>query len=601
MRCSLLATLPFAAVAIAHARETALPCKAHSTRHDDVTEPETRSDLLIQKMLGDTALSRSVTRSGCHANIAASLPSACSSNEGRYLSEADKRNIAISFTVCSMRSALQAIPAECSMWWYQEESTGSGSDDYRVWHWLDEKEVVADQQHLCLSALHRSPQDWTSYNGFLSDASQLCYALRAEHDNKLVRQLYVNATLGQISLLEKLDLREEAQEKRGAVLEAVIIEQQTKFEHTSSVMHTTTETIQQHLLQYEHLSDYLHSSISDIHQGKDDLLDSLRWAIRKQTESATSFVEAHISRIEDQVRVQLSAQLDAIVNKHGSNLQSQYNEAGDMMLAIQEDVHHRTMTLAEQQASHYEAMESSWSALLQFVGQVEGGLQTLSSNVRAIEDALGHSFQVAVKTNALLDDNAANLFLSHQMLEKLATELNRAGEKVVSMEEAFEARIRTRASTLRWGWWRLSLFSGPSVFSINEDWNWVMNFAMRALIILFELSWRLVCYFLSAVCCLLVIPRTSLRTPFARIIDGATTKSRLEDDAEITIGMPVTPIRLPVSTGSLPPSYKSVYSDYASDRPRIVLAPLDQRAASRPRTIEYQWKERGGRARSAPL
>ncbi|ODO07793.1 hypothetical protein I350_03372 [Cryptococcus amylolentus CBS 6273] len=472
--------------------------------------PEPPSELMIHQILGDTALYRSVTRSECHSYIAASLPSACGTSKGKYLAEKDKRDIAISFTACSMRSALQPIPSECSKWSFQDGAAGSIPTVYTFWRW---SEVEEDQQRSCLSALHRSPQDWTSYNGFLSDASQLCHALRGEHDNELVRQLYVNATSGQMSFLNKLDLQSEARENRDAKFEAVLSDQQS----------------------------------------------------------------------------------------HEVDLRHQYEHAGAMMLAIQEEVHHRTVALAEQQASHYETMASSWGTLLQFVGQVEDGLQAMNGNVLEMEEALGHSLQLALHTNTLHVDNAASLALSSQRLENLAAGLDRTSEKLTLLDEKLEARIRSWTSILkRWGA-RVSLISGPSILSVSRDHDWVLGFVIRAMIAFLELSWQLVCYLLSAACCLLVLPRTSLRAPFSRFLENATTNSGLGEDTESIIGTPMTPTRPPDVGLSSPPSYKSVYSNQAWASPRLAFAPVEKRAPFRPRIIEHELKKQFDRARSAPL
>ncbi|ODN79422.1 hypothetical protein, variant 2 [Cryptococcus amylolentus CBS 6039] len=597
MRCLLLLALPPAAAVLAQARNPVPSHQAYDARHQDMN-PEPPSELMIHQILGDTALYRSVTRSECHSYIAASLPSACGTSKGKYLAEKDKRDIAISFTACSMRSALQPIPSECSKWSFQDGAAGSIPTVYTFWRW---SEVEEDQQRSCLSALHRSPQDWTSYNGFLSDASQLCHALRGEHDNELVRQLYVNATSGQMSFLNKLDLQSEARENRDAKFEAVLSDQQSKLEHTASVMHSTAEAVQYSLLQHEHLSKLLHSCVSDIQVGKRDLLETLELAIRTQTESTTSFVETYLARTEIQLRDQLSGQLDDILNKHEVDLRHQYEHAGAMMLAIQEEVHHRTVALAEQQASHYETMASSWGTLLQFVGQVEDGLQAMNGNVLEMEEALGHSLQLALHTNTLHVDNAASLALSSQRLENLAAGLDRTSEKLTLLDEKLEARIRSWTSILkRWGA-RVSLISGPSILSVSRDHDWVLGFVIRAMIAFLELSWQLVCYLLSAACCLLVLPRTSLRAPFSRFLENATTNSGLGEDTESIIGTPMTPTRPPDVGLSSPPSYKSVYSNQAWASPRLAFAPVEKRAPFRPRIIEHELKKQFDRARSAPL
>ncbi|TYJ53081.1 hypothetical protein B9479_006313 [Cryptococcus floricola] len=588
MRCLLLLALPLAAAVLAQARNPVPSHQAYEARHQGI-KPEPPSELMIHQMLGDTALYRSVTRSECHSYIAASLPSACGTSKGKYLAERDKRDSGRYIVYCVLDAfgpatdAFRMLQVVVPRW-----RSGISTDCLHVLALV--RSGGRSATFLFEASREWTPQDWTSYNGFLSDASQLCHALRGEHDNELVRQLYVNATSGQMSLLRKLDLQREARENRDAKFEAVLGDQQSKLEHTASVMHSTAEAVQYSLLQHEHLSKLLHSSVSDIQVGKRDLLESLELAIRTQTESTTSFVETYLARTEIQLR-----------DQHETDLRHQHEHAGAMMLAIQEEVHHRSVGLAEQQASHYETMASSWGTLLQFVGQVEDGLQAMSGNVLEMEQALGHSLQLALHTNTLHVDNAASLALSSQRLENLAAGLNRTSEKLTVLDEKLEARIRSWTSILkRWGA-RVSLISGPSILSVSRDHDWVLGFVIRAMIALLELSWQLVCYFLSAACCLLVLPRTSLRAPFARFLESATTKPGLGEDAESIIGTPITPTRPPDIGRSSPPSYKSVYSSQAWASPRLAFAPVEKRAPFRPRIIEHEFKKQSDRARSAPL
>lgn len=72
--------------------------------------------------------------------------------------------VAISFTLCAMASALQKAPEECAPWVAGNE---------RAAKWFKQTATRSEVQRAkCLSALHRSPQDWTTYNAYFSDASK---------------------------------------------------------------------------------------------------------------------------------------------------------------------------------------------------------------------------------------------------------------------------------------------------------------------------------------------------------------------------------------------------------------------------------------------
>lgn len=98
---------------------------------------------------------------------------------------------------------------------------------------------------LCCRAIHRSPQDWNSYNTFLSDAgelgyptnqtknknssaaAQLCHVLRGQQEIAQARELYTNATMEKIALLKHLKDRDQDRLQRETKLKEYIEHQYT--------------------------------------------------------------------------------------------------------------------------------------------------------------------------------------------------------------------------------------------------------------------------------------------------------------------------------------------------------------------------------------
>ncbi|WVW78198.1 hypothetical protein I302_100149 [Kwoniella bestiolae CBS 10118] len=184
-----------------------------------------------------TSLTRSLSRSECHADIAASLKYSCKSSGGGHesgLSEAGKRGIAISFTICSMRSALQQVPIECGLWHPSEteqdrEEISKTNFEREGDHDL---EYLQTQQAACLG-----PQEWSAYNAYLSDATQLCHALEARKQADLAHTRYLNATLEKISLIKFMKDRETAQLDRERKMdEELAIRSQDLREAASFIM-----------------------------------------------------------------------------------------------------------------------------------------------------------------------------------------------------------------------------------------------------------------------------------------------------------------------------------------------------------------------------
>lgn len=131
--------------------------------------------------------------------------------------------------------------------------------------------------HLCYRAIHRSPQDWNSYNTFLSDASeigytieqtqnenspvtaQLCHALQGQQEVARARELYANATMEKIALLRHLKKKDQDRLQHESKLEEYI-----EHQHTVSVR-------VYHLLNYNLTSSNIGAS-SNFERAEDSLL-----------------------------------------------------------------------------------------------------------------------------------------------------------------------------------------------------------------------------------------------------------------------------------------------------------------------------------------
>ncbi|KAG8952297.1 hypothetical protein FRC04_004725 [Tulasnella sp. 424] len=69
-------------------------------------------------------------------------------------------------------------------------------------------------QAVCVAALSRSPQHWSSYSGYLRDVPQLCFAFRRWHDIDTAHLIQRNTSIEALNLLVLLRGREEAESKR---------------------------------------------------------------------------------------------------------------------------------------------------------------------------------------------------------------------------------------------------------------------------------------------------------------------------------------------------------------------------------------------------
>ncbi|KAJ7600788.1 hypothetical protein C8J56DRAFT_769131, partial [Mycena floridula] len=131
------------------------------------------------------ALGEYSQRSDCFRRAAGLIRVRCSQLE---MDEEERVGAAISMTLCELATAKHHTPPlECN-------SVNN-----------------VDEQSICVGALARSAQFWSSYSGYLREIPQLCFALRRWDDIDAARELYRNATLEKISLLQLLVHREKTE------------------------------------------------------------------------------------------------------------------------------------------------------------------------------------------------------------------------------------------------------------------------------------------------------------------------------------------------------------------------------------------------------
>jgi hypothetical protein len=83
---------------------------------------------------------------------------------------------------------MQTIPSDCESW-YRSEARRESAPSWKIWRNAPEIKsqsarsaclgLVTYPHLFCayIRALHRSPQDWTSYNQYLSDASKFSISI----------------------------------------------------------------------------------------------------------------------------------------------------------------------------------------------------------------------------------------------------------------------------------------------------------------------------------------------------------------------------------------------------------------------------------------
>ncbi|KAF8886580.1 hypothetical protein BD779DRAFT_1441612, partial [Infundibulicybe gibba] len=124
-------------------------------------------------------------RPDCFRRVANLIQQRCAHLE---TDEVERVNAAISMTLCELATAKHySLPLECMPF-----SQDDGSPRIH----LD-----PDARGICVDALARSAQFWSSYSGYLREVPQLCFAFRRWNDIDTAREIYKNVTLEKIALI----------------------------------------------------------------------------------------------------------------------------------------------------------------------------------------------------------------------------------------------------------------------------------------------------------------------------------------------------------------------------------------------------------------
>ncbi|OCF58566.1 hypothetical protein L486_03053 [Kwoniella mangroviensis CBS 10435] len=295
--------LPFAGQVYGKAVNHATGGGSGSGTDTTITFPVSLSDELGESSI--TSLTRSLTRSECHADIAVALKHSCKQgSEGGEsgLTELRKRDIAISFTICSMQSALQHVPVECSSWNPANYNVGTDESD-QMYPGTDDGssdvEHLQEKQTSCLGAIHRSPQEWSSYNAFLSDSTQLCHVLEARKQADIAHSRYVNATMEKIAFLDHMKKREMVQLSRERKLESELDERSRDLREASSYVVFAQKKLQDDIELSLELRQDLRNAFHKLESERIGIWDSFERDVKDRLFEADARYEAMLFDLKD--------------------------------------------------------------------------------------------------------------------------------------------------------------------------------------------------------------------------------------------------------------------------------------------------------------
>ncbi|WWC68171.1 uncharacterized protein I206_102094 [Kwoniella pini CBS 10737] len=420
-----------------------------------------------------TTLTQSLTRSECHANIAATLRRSCNlsnSDKGPGLSELEKRGVAISFTLCSMQSAVQQIPIECEHW--------QPTSAERKGRELDPS-MHQDQQTLCLG-----PQEWSAYNIYLSDSTQLCHFLESRRKSDLAYKQYLDATKEQTELLRLMKERERAQ----------LLRDQDWQKHLQDQAATTKQ-----------MSDFVLKAQQKI---KDDLEVSVE--VREDLQSTLKKLEVERAAVWERIEADMKDRLfeadsrfEAITFDLRDAWKSDYEvavkgRANQLDLAMS-DWGHRA-------EHHFEAIFSFTTE------QIE--LEVLDKGFMQLRQALAATMDMSYNLSWVQAEITENMYRAAGQAELLINKQDRLENSLSRSLDLVEKRFKLSAQWNPFG--SLSLFSGPSTFSVTA----LGQSGSQILFWILQLIGQLIYSMISAACFLFIIFRTRFRKTMLQLSGG---------------------------------------------------------------------------------
>ncbi|KIO27824.1 hypothetical protein M407DRAFT_22996 [Tulasnella calospora MUT 4182] len=237
--------------------------------------------------------------SDCFKRSASALKAKCG---GELESDEGERvRMAISMTLCELETAAHAaIPLECL-----DFSHGAN---------IRTSENQSATQAVCVAALSRSPQHWSSYSGYLRDVPQLCFAFRRLNDIDTAHLIQRNTSIEALNLLILLRGREETESKRQqqvkSTMDAMEIMQRALQSSVDRVREAPQEAlveaggmISQLFGQYSVRLDELHNAlVLQLQQSHKLVIGELHQAMMSTVEKHSETIAIALKTAEDHSR-----------------------------------------------------------------------------------------------------------------------------------------------------------------------------------------------------------------------------------------------------------------------------------------------------------
>ncbi|CED83081.1 Nuclear fusion protein, KAR5 [Phaffia rhodozyma] len=360
-------------------------------------------------------LEPSENKPDCFRAVAADFRADCATSSGSQIDGDARARVAISLTLCDLNSARLSPPMECTP--FKSSADGCVKEDRECAR--QNKDEMNISQARCIEALARSAQMWTSYSGYLREATQLCFALQRINSVDIARSVYQNITLEKAALLRVL--QQEARERDIRMNEFDSNVRQWK----------------------DGLKDFETSrqALSDIHLSMANFFSPSELA-RTSQESIDSLVRS----IKTQMEAEMEGVSDVMLQKTRETFDKNFESHEEVVSRVVQTVYSSLERTAEQHEVVLQRLTDSLAVsseqlatkLVNLEGTVErthSGMERVQSNLQSVYTGLEISLNIALQTQTISSSVLFDLAQTSSLIENLTSELERQAALINSTNQ----------------------------------------------------------------------------------------------------------------------------------------------------------------------
>ncbi|GFZ47964.1 hypothetical protein JCM24511_05711 [Saitozyma sp. JCM 24511] len=283
------------------------------------------------------------------------------------------------------------------------------------------------QMNKCLG-----PQDWSSYNGYLSDA-------------KLAQQIYVNATLEKIELLRVLKQEASNSRAQDMRMREEFFDGLRDMEANAQLARENTDTLSTQIQRQETSVGDLKAALKSFESDRTAVWEIVQREAIQHTRQTIAQLEREFAALKELMMFETALSLRGALDEHFSGLNKHVEQHGLDLAGVLGDLQRQADDIAVRTADRMISFDRLSARIVKSAD---------SLLVREVSDS-AHEKELQQSTEVSIRETSAH---SHMVSERLANALIVVNDSLASIT-SWRNEIGFRSP------WHLSLFSAPSLFS----------------------------------------------------------------------------------------------------------------------------------------